>query len=64
MKLQTTLIRGLTKCPHNMRYLSVSKVFESSRDAVKDIKNGASICFGGFGQCGREKPIISNSNTL
>jgi hypothetical protein len=42
----------------SQRFLS-SKVYPSAADAVKDIKDGAKICVGGFGLCGIPENLIA-----
>ena len=36
-----------------------NKVYESSADAVADMKNGSSVLFGGFGPCGLPENLIT-----
>lgn len=48
--------------PHEVqerRIRSSKKVFESAVEAVKDIPNGATILFGGFGLCGIPENLIA-----
>ena len=33
-------------------YSFSSKIFNSAEDALKDLKNGSTVLFGGFGLCG------------
>lgn len=45
-----------------MRRAFSSKVFASSADAVKDIKDGQTLLFGGFGLCGTPENLIRALN--
>jgi 3-oxoacid CoA-transferase subunit A len=37
---------------------SGGKIYPSAQEAVKDIKDGATLCIGGFGLCGIPENLI------
>lgn len=45
-------------CDSSVRGNSTSKVYESAYEAVKDIKDGMTLCVGGFGVCGIPENLI------
>ena len=42
----------------SLRFKSSNKVYRSAEEAIKDVHNGATICFGGFGLCGIPENLI------
>jgi acyl CoA:acetate/3-ketoacid CoA transferase alpha subunit len=45
-----------------IRGTAYAEIFTSAADAVKDIKDGATILIGGFGLCGVPENLISALN--
>lgn len=57
--LAMMLRHRLQHLQHTIRKCSTSKVWESSKTAVNDVKCGSVITFGGFGLCGIPENLIA-----
>ena len=56
--VQTALKSGSIGSASLMQRQFASKIFESAAEATKDIKDGMTICAGGFGLCGIPENLI------
>jgi 3-oxoacid CoA-transferase len=58
---KSLLFKQLTRSQHSTlsaRYFA-TKIYDSAAEATKDIKDGATICAGGFGLCGIPENLIT-----